>query len=70
MGAGWVKARWLRELPGRSKSTAEVWRAGPAVIPAVQGAAPRPMRRENRAAHSLMPPLRLMNWSRGSESGL
>jgi hypothetical protein len=26
--------------------------------------------RENRAAHSLMPPLRLMNLSRGSESGL
>jgi hypothetical protein len=31
---------------------------------------PLPSRRENRAAHALMPPLRWMNWSRGSESRL
>jgi len=30
----------------------------------------RPKCREKRAAHSLMPPLRLMNGSSGSESGL
>jgi hypothetical protein len=33
-----------------------------------QGLLPR--RRVNRAAHSLMPPLRLMNWSSGSAFGL
>src|SRR5580700_11186941 len=32
--------------------------------------ASRPSRRENRAAHALMPPLRWMNWARRSESGL
>jgi hypothetical protein len=30
----------------------------------------RPTRRENRSAQALMPPLPLMNWSSGSESGL
>jgi hypothetical protein len=37
-------------------------------MPVLRGA-PRPSHRENRAAHALMPPLRLMNWARGSESG-
>ena len=31
---------------------------------------PRPTRRQNRAAHLLIPPFRLTNWSRGSESDL
>ena len=37
MGAGWVKAPWLRELPGRSKGSANRQRRsgerGPLFIP-------------------------------------
>jgi hypothetical protein len=48
--------------------------ASPAAIPAifqppVPDRSPLPKYRENRAAHSLMPPLRLMNWSKASECG-
>jgi hypothetical protein len=42
----------------------------PTLYPAVLRGAARPRHRENRAAQALMPPLRRMNWSRGSESGL
>jgi hypothetical protein len=45
-------------------------RAGPTLYPAVLAEVPRPDHRENRAAQALMPPLRLMNCTRGSESSL
>jgi len=44
--------------------------AGPTLYSAVLDDAVRPRRRLNRPAQALMPPLRLMNTSRGSEPGL